>query len=90
MLTLPQTRETNDNGTKHENNYHKRCKAHLLYKYIKGEKIMSNKLPRKALIAVSSFNGAIYPDGHKTGVFFFERLSVARRSSTPEWLSQFQ
>lgn len=35
---------------------------------------MSNKLPRKALIAVSSFNGAIYPEGHKTGVFFVEAL----------------
>jgi hypothetical protein len=29
---------------------------------------MSTKLPRKALIAVCSFNGASYPDGHKTGV----------------------
>ena len=29
---------------------------------------MSKQLPRKALIAVSSFNGAIYPGGHKTGV----------------------
>jgi hypothetical protein len=35
---------------------------------------MPQKLPRKALIAVSSFNGAIYPDGHKTGVFFVEAL----------------
>ena len=35
---------------------------------------MSNKLPRKALIAVSSFHGAIYPGGHKTGVFFVEAL----------------
>src|SRR5262252_1075319 len=35
---------------------------------------MSNRLPRKALIAVSSFNGAIYPGGHKTGVFFVEAL----------------
>ena len=35
---------------------------------------MANKLPRKALIAVSSFHGAIYPDGHKTGVFFVEAL----------------
>ena len=35
---------------------------------------MQNRLPRKALIAVSSFNGAIYPDGHKTGVFFVEAL----------------
>jgi D-lactate dehydratase len=31
-------------------------------------------LPRKALISVSSFNGAIYPDGHRTGVFFTEAL----------------
>jgi putative intracellular protease/amidase len=38
------------------------------------ENIMANKLPRKALIAVSSFNGAIYPGGHKTGVFFVEAL----------------
>src|SRR5271156_3423785 len=35
---------------------------------------MPQKLPRKALIAVSSFTGAIYPDGHKTGVFFVEAL----------------
>ena len=35
---------------------------------------MSNKLPRKALVAVSSFNGAIYPGSHKTGVFFVEAL----------------
>src|SRR3984957_1391254 len=35
---------------------------------------MSKKPPRKALIAVSSFNGAIYPGGHKTGVFFVEAL----------------
>jgi D-lactate dehydratase len=35
---------------------------------------MSKKLPRKALIAVSSFNGAIYPNGLKTGVFFVEAL----------------
>lgn len=35
---------------------------------------MSDNLPRKALIAVSSFNGAIYPGGHKTGVFFVEAL----------------
>src|SRR5262249_16034760 len=38
------------------------------------EKNMPNKLPRKALITVSSFNGAIYPGGHKTGVFFVEAL----------------
>src|SRR5262249_26713399 len=35
---------------------------------------MSKDLPRKALISVSSFNGAIYPGGHKTGVFFVEAL----------------
>ena len=35
---------------------------------------MPSKLPRKAVIAVSSFNGAIYPAGHKTGVFFVEAL----------------
>src|SRR5262245_7168456 len=38
------------------------------------EKAMSKKLPRKALIAVSSFHGAIYPGGYKTGVFFVEAL----------------
>ena len=27
---------------------------------------MAKELPRKALVAVSSFNGAIYPGGHKT------------------------
>jgi len=35
---------------------------------------MSNNLPRKALISISSFNGAIYPDGHKTGLFYTEAL----------------
>ena len=36
---------------------------------------MSSKaLPRKALIALSSFNGAIFPDGSSTGVFFTEAL----------------
>src|SRR5262245_4391403 len=35
---------------------------------------MSTNLPRRALISVSSFNGAIYPDGHKTGVFYTEAL----------------
>ena len=35
---------------------------------------MPETLPRKALIAVSSYNGAIYPGGHKTGVFFVEAL----------------
>jgi len=35
---------------------------------------MSKKLPRKALIAISGFQGAIYPNGHKTGLFFTEAL----------------
>ena len=35
---------------------------------------MSVRLPRKALISISSFNDAIYPDGHKTGLFFTEAL----------------
>jgi D-lactate dehydratase len=35
---------------------------------------MSKSLPRKAIIAISSFNGAIYPGGHKTGLFLTEAL----------------
>lgn len=35
---------------------------------------MSKTLPRKAIIAISSFNGEIYPGGHKTGLFFTEAL----------------
>jgi len=35
---------------------------------------MSKNLRRKALIAISSFNGPIYPGGHKTGLFFTEAL----------------
>jgi putative intracellular protease/amidase len=35
---------------------------------------MSTNLPRKAIIAISSYQGAIYPDGHKTGLFFVEAL----------------
>src|SRR5580698_10523687 len=34
------------------------------------ESSMSKNLPRKALIAISSFHGAIYPGGAKTGLFF--------------------
>ena len=30
--------------------------------------------PRKALISISSFHGAIFPDGSKTGLFFTEAL----------------
>ncbi len=36
--------------------------------------MFSKALPRKALIALSSFNGAIFPDGSSTGVFFTEAL----------------
>jgi D-lactate dehydratase len=39
---------------------------------------MSKELARKAIIAISSFNGAIYPDGHKTGLFFTEALHPFR------------
>src|ERR1700749_3857551 len=35
---------------------------------------MSKSLPRKAVIAISSFHGAIYPSGHKTGLFLVEAL----------------
>jgi D-lactate dehydratase len=35
---------------------------------------MAQTLARKALIAISSFNGPIYPDGHKTGLFLTEAL----------------
>jgi putative intracellular protease/amidase len=35
---------------------------------------MPKTLPRKALISISSFNGAIYPGGLKTGLFYTEAL----------------
>src|SRR5215469_17119809 len=35
---------------------------------------MPKTVPRKALISISSFNGAIYPTGGKTGLFFTEAL----------------
>jgi hypothetical protein len=35
---------------------------------------MTKTLPRKALISISSFHGAIYPNGQKTGLFFTEAL----------------
>jgi putative intracellular protease/amidase len=35
---------------------------------------MPRYLPRKALISISSFNGAIYPGGGKTGLFYTEAL----------------
>src|SRR5215813_8983869 len=35
---------------------------------------MPKTLPRKALISISSFSGAIYPGGLKTGLFFTEAL----------------
>src|SRR5215468_1061527 len=39
---------------------------------------MAQALPRKAIIAISSFNGAIYPNGHKTGLFLTEALHPFR------------
>ncbi len=33
---------------------------------------MTSSVPRKAIVSLSSFNGAIFPDGSKTGVFFTE------------------
>ena len=35
---------------------------------------MARALPRKALIAISSYYGAIYPNGKRTGLFFTEAL----------------
>jgi putative intracellular protease/amidase len=35
---------------------------------------MSTIIPRKALIAISSYHGVIYPDGTKTGLFYTEAL----------------
>lgn len=35
---------------------------------------MPATIPRKALIAISSYHGVIYPDGTKTGLFFTEAL----------------
>jgi D-lactate dehydratase len=35
---------------------------------------MSAGIPRKALIAISSYHGVIYPDGTKTGLFYTEAL----------------
>jgi D-lactate dehydratase len=42
------------------------------------EQTMSENLKRKALISISSFNGAIYPNGHRTGLFFTEALHPFR------------
>ena len=39
---------------------------------------MFNTLPRKALISVSSFQGAIFPDGSKTGVFSPRRYTPTK------------
>jgi D-lactate dehydratase len=33
---------------------------------------MAATIPRKALIAISSHHGVIYPDGTKTGLFYTE------------------
>lgn len=35
---------------------------------------MAKDLQRKALIAITSYNGVIYPDGTKTGLFYTEAL----------------
>ena len=35
---------------------------------------MAKNLQRKALISITSYNGVIYPDGTKTGLFFTEAL----------------
>lgn len=35
---------------------------------------MAEDLQRKALISITSYNGVIYPDGTKTGLFFTEAL----------------
>ncbi|WP_433194639.1 DJ-1/PfpI family protein [Nocardia sp. CA-107356] len=35
---------------------------------------MPENIPRKALIAISSYHGVIYPDGTKTGLFYTEAL----------------
>jgi putative intracellular protease/amidase len=35
---------------------------------------MAKDLQRKALISITSYNGVIYPDGTKTGLFFTEAL----------------
>jgi putative intracellular protease/amidase len=35
---------------------------------------MSTPSSRKALIAITSYNGVIYPDGTKTGLFYTEAL----------------
>jgi len=35
---------------------------------------MAKDLQRKALIAITSYNGVIYPDGTRTGLFFTEAL----------------
>jgi D-lactate dehydratase len=35
---------------------------------------MTTTIPRKALIAISSYHGVIYPDGTKTGLFYTEAL----------------
>jgi len=35
---------------------------------------MTTYIPRKALIAITSYNGVFYPDGKRTGLFFTEAL----------------
>ncbi|MDQ3775224.1 MAG: hypothetical protein M3461_13165 [Pseudomonadota bacterium] len=35
---------------------------------------MTTSIPRKALIAITSYNGVFYADGKRTGLFFTEAL----------------
>jgi len=35
---------------------------------------MANSIPRKAIIAISSYNGIFYADGKRTGLFYSEAL----------------
>lgn len=35
---------------------------------------MAASLPRKAIIAITSYNGVFYPDGRRTGLFYTEAL----------------
>jgi hypothetical protein len=49
----------------------------------KEHRIMATALPRRAIIAITSYNGAFYPDGKRTGLFYtvalhpFEALTAA-------------
>lgn len=57
---------------------------------------MAKALPRKALIAISSYPGAIYPNGKITGLFFtealhpFETLTVAAQANDEGLAPEFR